>query len=106
MVGFSAGFFWGKTLLLVPNRNAQGSVKGTFTTRKSKKGSYLRRSQHGKLVGIDLTKDFADLSSVSVLDLSTVTRQQIPKMPDPELRGFVGGFASGDYAYLVPHSNG
>jgi hypothetical protein len=106
LVGFSAGFFWGKTLLLVPNRNAQGAVKGKISTRKALKGSYLRRSQHGKLVGIDLTKNFDDLSSVSVLDLSTVTRQQIPKIPDPELRGFVGGFASGDYAYLVPHSNG
>mmetsp|Transcript_15811 Transcript_15811/g.20515 ORF Transcript_15811/g.20515 Transcript_15811/m.20515 type:complete len:225 (+) Transcript_15811:2104-2778(+) len=106
LVGFSAGFSWGKLLLLVPNRNAQGAVKGTSSARKANKGSYMKRAQHGKVVGIDLTKDFNDLSSVSVLDLSTVTRQQIPKIPDPELRGFVGGFAAGDYAYFVPHSNG
>ena len=108
LVGFSAGFSWGKTLLLVPNRNAKGNegVSGTFSSRQAQGANHMRRSQHGKVVGIDLTKDFGDLSSVRYLDLSTVTRQQIPKIPDPELRGFSGGFASGDYSYLVPYSNG
>ena len=57
-------------------------------------------------MGIDLTLPFGDLQAVHCLDLSTVTRQQIPKIPDPELRGFSGGFAAGDYTYLVPYSNG
>lgn len=55
---------------------------------------------------MDLTLPFGDSSAVHVLDLATVTRQQVPKVPDPELRGFSGGFAAGDYVYLVPYSNG
>lgn len=53
-----------------------------------------------------MTLPFGTLQAVHCLDLSTVTRQQIPKIPDPELRGFSGGFAAGDYTYLVPYSNG
>jgi hypothetical protein len=114
LVGFSSGFFWGTTLLLVPNRNAEtsGSLSrsvgsaSTATERSAAGANYMRRHQHGKLVGVDLTYDFGDLAAVRVLDLATVTRQQIPKIPDPELRGFSGGFAAGDYAYLVPYSNG
>jgi len=104
LVGFSAGFSWGATLLLVPLRNA--NARGSEEEFRPE-GNHFMRAQHGKLVGIDLSQgDFDGLGAVQVLDLSTVTRQQIPKVADPELRGFSGGFASGDYAYLVPHSNG
>jgi len=117
LVGFSSGFFWGKTLLLVPHRNAQSRAgcvgaggspaRYSAQAREAAGCNSLGRAHHGKLVGIDLTRDFGvDLSAVQVLDLATVTRQQIPKLPDPELRGFSGGFAAGDYAYLVPYSNG
>jgi len=55
LVGFSAGFSWGKLLLLVPNRNAQGAVKGTSSARKANKGSYMKRAQHGKVWGVGAT---------------------------------------------------
>mmetsp|Transcript_7459 Transcript_7459/g.15500 ORF Transcript_7459/g.15500 Transcript_7459/m.15500 type:complete len:814 (-) Transcript_7459:52-2493(-) len=38
-----------------------------------------------------------DFSAVDVLDLTTI---------DPELKGFIGGFNHGDYAYFVPFFNG
>ena len=91
LVGFTAGIAWGKTLLLVPGRNAGGLDSRTAARRK---GATQRQPQHGKLVGIDLSKPFGDPSAVRVLDLSTVTRQQIPKLSDPELRGFSGGMLS------------
>ena len=38
-----------------------------------------------------------DFSAVDVLDLTTV---------DPDLRGFIGGFSHGEYAYFVPFFDG
>ena len=35
-----------------------------------------------------------------------MNRVQLPPTPDHHLRGFVGGFAAGDYAYFVPSFNG
>ena len=89
LVGFTAGLVWGKTLLLVPGRNG-GGYHGDPNQRR--RAATQGQPQHGKVVGIDLTvAPFGDPSAVSVLDLATVTRQQIPKVPDPELRGFSGG---------------
>lgn len=59
LVGFSAGLFWGKTLLLVPMRNAQGAgaagaaggVVGTKRERDAAGGNHMKRAMHGKLVG-------------------------------------------------------
>lgn len=31
---------------------------------------------------------------------------QIPYQPDPNLRGYVGGFSLGHHVYLTPHFNG
>lgn len=44
----------------------------------------------------DFTKD-TDFRGVDVLDLTTV---------DPDLKGFIGGFSHGEYAYFVPFMNG
>ena len=49
----------------------------------------------GKVVRFDL----ATFSQVSVLDVPTVAG-------DSTLKGFNGGFAAGDYGYLVPYRNG
>ena len=38
-----------------------------------------------------------DFTAIDVFDLTSV---------DPELRGFLGGFSKGDYAYFVPFMNG
>jgi len=43
---------------------------------------------------------------VTVINLPTREREQIPPKPDHELRGFVDGFAAGDYGYFVPNFNG
>ena len=48
--------------------------------------------RHGKVARVDLTT----FSQVQVLDLTTT---------DADLKGFVGGFASGDYGYFVPNAN-
>merc|ERR1711998_250134 len=53
------------------------------------------------LVRIDLN-DFT-LRGVLVLDLAATFRMQVPRIPEPSLRGFLHGFVSGAYAYLVPH---
>ena len=46
----------------------------------------------GKLVRVDLET----FSQVQVLDLAAT---------DTDLKGFEGGYASGDYGYLVPYNN-
>ena len=55
--------------------------------------AYGNAAYHGKVVRFDL----ATFSQVAVLDLTTT---------DSALKGFRGGFASGDYGYLVPYTNG
>ena len=37
---------------------------------------------------------------------TAVTVVQIPYQPDPNLRGYVGGFSLGHHVYLTPHFNG
>lgn len=85
LVGFSAGFSWGPFAVLVPHAAV---------------GDGDRSVPHGKVVAVDL-RSFVE-EDVSVVDLSTVLRRQVPKLADPRLRGFVDGFAAGDYAYFVP----
>ena len=74
--GFSGGFIGGRYGYLVPYSNGF-------------------EEYHGNLVRFDLT-DFT-ASKVQALDLTAV---------DPNLKGFVGGFAHGGYGYLVPYRNG
>jgi hypothetical protein len=56
------------------------------------------------VVKVDLRR--FDLSSVTVINLATMQRTQVPPMPDHNLRGFSDGFAAGDYGYFVPNFNG
>jgi hypothetical protein len=64
----------------------------------------MQRSETGKIVRIDTT-NFTP-SGVSFLDLPTMKRNQVPDHPDNDLRGFIGGFTSGKYGFLVPYFNG
>eukprot|EP01036_Dinobryon_divergens_P029462 gene29462-38563_t len=52
--------------------------------------------------------DVLDLSQVDsrLRDLPVATRQQVPSFQDLNLRGFIAGFASGQYGLLVPFYNG
>jgi DNA-binding cell septation regulator SpoVG len=88
--GFSGGFASGKYGYLVPFVNGRDNYRG--------------KKEFGAVLRIDLDK-FSALS-VRVLDLPTWEREQTPKMPDHNLRGFSGGFAAGDFGYFVPHFNG
>ncbi|CAM9457378.1 unnamed protein product [Ascophyllum nodosum] len=90
--GFVGGFAHGRYAVLSPYANGN-------TT-----GNYHSRSQFGHLVAVDL-QDFTE-KGVKVVDLAGTSRQQVPYQPDPNLRGYVGGFALGPHAYLTPHFNG
>ena len=74
--GFRGGFASGGYGYFVPNYNNANNP-----------------GYHGKVARIDL----ATFSQVQVLDLTTT---------DTDLKGFQGGFASGDYGYFVPANNG
>jgi len=89
LAGFSGCFASGKFLFLVPFRNKVELFNG--------------QRGHGNLVRIDMNN--FDVGGISVLDLSTTTRSQIPSFADEDLRGFSGGFASGKYGVLVPFFN-
>ncbi|KAH8076558.1 hypothetical protein JL721_569 [Aureococcus anophagefferens] len=88
--GFIGGINFGKYLVLVPHRNG---LRDT---------NYNKRDHSSHVVRVDMD-DFTLETGVKVIDLSRVARLQIPSEPDNELRGFVFGFAMGEYAYLVPH---
>lgn len=68
----------------------------------------ITRTDHsGKYVRVDTTLfPTASVSSVEAIDLTTYVRDQIPNIPDAELRGFSGAFTSGKYAYFTPFFNG
>ena len=84
------GINFGKYLVLVPHRNGL------------RDSNYNKRDQSSLVVRVDMD-DFTLETGVKVIDLSRVARQQIPSEPDNELRGFLFGFAMGEYCYLVPH---
>ena len=46
-----------------------------------------------------------DVGGTEVMDLTSITRNQIPSFPDEDLRGFSSGFASGKYCLFVPFYN-
>jgi len=94
--GFSGGFSSGRHGYLVPYENVH------FTT--SSERNYREQRTFGKVVRFDLL-DF-DLKSLKVYNLPTMDRAQLPPTPDHHLRGFMGGFPAGDYAYFVPSFNG
>ena len=77
--GFSGGFESGGYGYFVPFRNTRHSDENWGCS--------------GKVARVDLAK----FSQVQVLDLTDT---------DPDLKGFNGGFASGDYGYFVPYRNG
>jgi hypothetical protein len=76
--GFVGGFASGDYGYLVPNE-----------------GSGFNDQWHGNLVRFSLT-DFTS-SGVTIMNLALIS---------DDLRGFSGGFASGDYGYLAPYQNG
>ena len=88
--GFVGGVSFGKYLVLAPHRNGL------------RESNYNKRDHSSLVVRVDMD-DFTLETGVKVIDLSHVARQQIPSEPDNELRGFLFGFAMGEYAYLVPH---
>jgi len=81
---------WGNYGVLVPYRNDLDT-------------NYNARKQHGMLVRFNLT--VFDAENLEVLDLTSISRKQIPSDYDRELRGYLNGFAWGTYVYLVPHFN-
>lgn len=87
--GFSGIFTAGLFIYLVPYRNAHEPQNG--------------QRGHGNFVRVNMN-DFS-VSGVDGVDLSVVTRTQVPSFPDQDLRGFVSGFASGKYGLLVPFYN-
>ena len=89
LAGFSGMFNSGKYLILVPYRNDVELFNG--------------QRGHGNIVRIDMN-DF-DIGGMLVMDISTVTRSQIPSFADEDLRGFSGGFASGKYGLVIPFFN-
>ncbi|KAH9109137.1 hypothetical protein AeMF1_015756 [Aphanomyces euteiches] len=95
--GFMRGFAYGEYAILVPHRNGQNNV----TPRRLNPS---QKFHFGKIVRIDT--DVFTPDAVDVLDLTTALRAQIPNMPDVDLRGFVGGGATGDYGFFVPYFNG
>jgi len=94
--GFSGGFSSGRHGYLVPYENVH------FTSSSPR--NYREQRTFGKVVRFDLL-DFS-LQSLKVYNLPTMNRVQLPPTPDHHLRGFVGGFAAGDFAYFVPSFNG
>ncbi|CAN0044967.1 unnamed protein product, partial [Choristocarpus tenellus] len=80
------------------NLSADGMLGFNFFTSSTEKlhraGGRLESSYSGKLVRVNLT-DFST-QGVEVLDLTAV---------DPDLRGFMGGFAAGHFGFLVPFKN-
>jgi hypothetical protein len=88
--GFVGGVSFGKYFCLVPHRNNRRDI------------NYNKRDHSALVVRIDVD-DFTISTGVKVVDLSKVVRQQIPSQPDNELRGFLHGFAAGEYLYLAPH---
>lgn len=88
--GFSGLFTAGKYLLLSPYRN-------THQPQIGQRG-------FGLFVRIDMNK--FNLDGITILDLTTRIRAQIPSFADIDLKGYTGGFASGIFGYLVPFYNG
>ena len=87
--GFVGVVAWGKYAVLVPHRDGRRSASRNF------------RSHTSTVLRIDVN-DFT-LSGIRTLDVAKTFRQQAPSIPDDELRGFLFGFAAGDYVYLAPH---
>jgi len=78
--GFSGLFMSGQNLILVPFRNKYEPQNG--------------HRGHGNVVRINMNL-FNDVDKgIEYIDVSSVTRAQIPSFGDTNLRGFSGGFAS------------
>lgn len=88
--GFVRGFAYKHFVIFVPSR--------------SKYYSPGAKAQSGKVARLDTTKFSVD--GVSVLDLTTAYRSQVPDRPDDSLRGFSGGLVSGKYGFFVPFFDG
>lgn len=88
--GFVRGFAYKQFVIFVPSRSKYYSP-GT-------------RAQSGKVARLDTT--VFSPAGVSVLDLATSYRSQVPDRPNDFLRGFSDGFVSGKYGYFVPFFDG
>ncbi|ETV84314.1 hypothetical protein, variant 1 [Aphanomyces astaci] len=95
--GFMRGFAFGKYAVFVPHKNGPHNI----TPRRVNPSQKLH---FGKLVRVNT--DVFSPDGVDVLDLTATLRSQIPNLPDVELRGFLGGGASGQYGFFVPYFNG
>eukprot|EP00604_Paraphysomonas_vestita_P001611 CAMPEP_0174822304 /NCGR_PEP_ID=MMETSP1107-20130205/14895_1 /TAXON_ID=36770 /ORGANISM="Paraphysomonas vestita, Strain GFlagA" /LENGTH=466 /DNA_ID=CAMNT_0016040871 /DNA_START=484 /DNA_END=1884 /DNA_ORIENTATION=- len=89
LAGFSGFFTAGKYLYLVPWRATNELFNG--------------QRGHGVVARVDM--NIFDAAGIDILDMATTTRSQIPSIPDDDLRGFWGGFASGKYGIFVPFYN-
>ncbi|RHY37404.1 hypothetical protein DYB38_009092 [Aphanomyces astaci] len=97
LVGFGGAFVFGKYAVFVPHKNGPHNT----TPRRVNPSQKLH---FGKLVRVNT--DVFSPDGVDVLDLTATLRSQIPNLPDVELRGFLGGGASGQYGFFVPYFNG
>ncbi|RHY36372.1 hypothetical protein DYB25_003456 [Aphanomyces astaci] len=97
LVGFGGAFVFGKYAVFVPHKNGPHNI----TPRRVNPSQKLH---FGKLVRVNT--DVFSPDGVDVLDLTATLRTQIPNLPDVELRGFLGGGASGQYGFFVPYFNG
>ncbi|RHZ14529.1 hypothetical protein DYB31_006110 [Aphanomyces astaci] len=97
LVGFGGAFVFGKYAVFVPHKNGPHNI----TPRRVNPSQKLH---FGKLVRVNT--DVFSPDGVDVLDLTATLRSQIPNLPDVELRGFLGGGASGQYGFFVPYFNG
>ncbi|RHY31686.1 hypothetical protein DYB32_003315 [Aphanomyces invadans] len=95
--GFMRGFAFGKYAIFVPHKNGPHNA----TPRRLNSS---QKQHFGKIVRVNT--DMFSPDGVEVLDLTKTLRTQIPNMPDVELRGFLGGGASGQYGFFVPYFNG
>ncbi|KAF0690075.1 Aste57867_18524 [Aphanomyces stellatus] len=95
--GFMRGYAYGKYAIMVPHRNGQNNLV-------QRRLNPSQKTNFGKIVRID-TDNFQP-AFVDVLDLTIALRTQIPNLPDVDLRGFLGGGASGEYGFFVPYFNG
>eukprot|EP01041_Mallomonas_annulata_P005612 gene5612-11329_t len=88
--GFTEVFNAGKYIYFAPFRS-------TYEPENGQRGS-------GVVARVDL--NIFDFSGLEVIDMPVTPRPQTPSFPEEELRGFSGGFASGQYGVLVPYYNG
>jgi len=92
LMGFAGGFSYGTHVVFVPYQNGRQDV------------NFRQRNQFSILTRVDMNN--FDVSGIKTMDVAKIYRKNTPDYPDNNLRGFVSGFPSGSFIYLVPHFNG